>query len=197
MPPTTTPSTSMKKYHRDPTRTALLSATPRETRTDVRLYCMLNAASDSACAGSTIVKYSRLVAGPTARSEIAARAANDRPRTMRVGGAQIPSATQAGRPRCGSIIEAAAATAASRQRPLQAKYADTRIAAMATGTIWPRGIDVAARESAEAASTVFQEQPANWTTVPMHVAQARSSSISQAIAAAVNGSSDRGTNAAR
>ena len=104
-----------------PAFTAAPGATPRAASTALRLYCVSRVSSESAWAGSTLVKYSILAAAPNTPNESAPSATAQIASTTRVAGSQTASATQTGRPRCGSTIAPAAKSAAIGARPRQAQ----------------------------------------------------------------------------
>ncbi len=152
--------------------------------------------SESACAGSTLVKYSRFVAGPSTASERPANAPNAIASGTRVAGIQTASARHTGRPRCGSIIAPAAAIAAGRARPCHEKYAARQMHASASGTTSPSGSETTPSERAKTASALSHCMRANRASAKTHARNAAISSAAQSVAAALNGKSESGTTAA-
>src|SRR5579862_499077 len=194
-PPTKMPKASSARYQSAPAFAAAAAGTPAAASTAVKLYCVSRVASDSACDGSTLVKYSTLIAGPRTSSEIAPIAANSTTSVARERGAHAASAAAAGKPRCGSTIAPAAQSAAARQLPLRANAAAMQMKATENGTTSPNGSEIAPSESAKTANEISRPTPATRDSAMTPATHANSSRVTQTPAATPNGKSESGTSA--
>ena len=152
--------------------------TPSAKRIALRLYCVSRETSDSACAGSTVAKYSRFTAGPNIASEMSPRTPAVATSVQRVAGAHTMSAMQTGRPRCGSTSAPAPQSAAPTQRSSRAKYAARQMNASASGTISPKGSESTPSESENIAEAICHEIDATRASAATATIQAAKSSAS-------------------
>src|SRR5579884_1808770 len=116
---------------------------------------------------------------------------------MRVRGAHSARTTHTGKPRCGSTIATAAATAAAVHLFCRAKTAARQIAAIAIGIISPYSIDGYTRHSHNATKTVKVGNPLKRTSAIIATAMAATRMTFHTALAAEKESCDSGANRAK